>query len=205
MATVTIPLREFSPLVYANLHELEVVKNWTNAYSQTISELNKIIQGYGVGDMLGVALLHKHFNLHEDELLVREIEEDGIKISPFNLQKNPVLPFIWAFSKSKVNECFGCYPIEFVRDHPDLRRFDVAANAVATTASFRADYFRVLASDGATNVLGLGLNVGALYAFKPGHQLMETESATRGARTLRLQIRPEAEFEGKDVIQTLWI
>ncbi len=64
MVTVTIPLREFSPLVYANLHELEVAKKWTSVYSQAILELNKVIQAYSVGDMLGVALLHKHFNLH---------------------------------------------------------------------------------------------------------------------------------------------
>lgn len=202
----TIEYRDYSPTVYSNLHELDSIEGLLPNMQSAITAINAVIASHGVANLLGASLLHKHFELYEDERLLRTRRDDSIAIRPVSRDVElSCVPFIWAFGKTKIQESYGLYPVEYFEEHESLKQFLPAIELVTKNGDFLLRIFRILSSTGLTTHLGLGLNVGALFSYPEKHQLMETEHPLRGARSLELRVRPEGSFPNAKIIQTLWL
>lgn len=84
--------------VYAGIQDIMDVAHFSDAEDGTLMDaLGEVLCRYGVADILGIALLHTHFPLNDDEILVEGIYPDHVISQPFQLQAIAahVTPMTW--------------------------------------------------------------------------------------------------------------
>jgi hypothetical protein len=195
-------VESYSPLAYANLRELESAQDVVDNLMPLINLLGDIITRYRMESYVGVALLHKHFNLFEDERLVRTFEHNIMTIAPSG-GHHSLAPFVWAFTKVRRGDEFSCIPVEFIRLTQVTAPYADEAQAVEQNTPFLTEYFHCLSKHGGTPYLGLGLIVGKPFTFDAGDRLVEKEKPGR-MRQLTLRPLPAHELDGVPSTQTLW-
>jgi hypothetical protein len=83
----------------------------TNALKTVIDELGKVITTNGLEATVGVCLLHKHFDIGSDEVLLETVRGNTSKLSPIVRAgiQDKIIPYMWKMNK---NMCWS--PLEFV-------------------------------------------------------------------------------------------
>lgn len=202
VARFTCRVSTYSPVAYANLPEIAGVEEAPIRLKDHIDGLGKIILRHGMSPCVGVALLHKHFNLYEDEVLVRTFENNVMTIAP-DVPSDDLIPFVWAFAKTTRAAPFSCMPVEFMRVTDPTRAFCKDAKEVEQNESFLSEMFRFLSDTGTTSCLGLGLIVMKPFSARENEQLAEREQSG-GQRALTVRPVPSEELAGLRATQTLW-
>lgn len=198
-----LAIDKYSPLVYANLPDFFQAREMLKYCSEAIATLGSIISRHRFQDYFGVSLLHKHFNLYNDEALFRTVAENHIHIAPMRRDCCEGAPFIWAYAKENTFAPYKLYPIEFIDKRCAPTWIEAANNELRRNSAFVEDYFRVLQDIGLANYLGLGLIPNRLFKMSPNHTLAESDN--HKTRHLVLEIVPSDSLRQKDSTQTLWV
>lgn len=92
-----------NPLVHNALHDIGEIQILDSSDDSCLEELKLVLEKHSKIDKFGIALLHKHFNLAQDETLVETIDTENRvltsrpeKISA--LQKQNYVQTLWCFS-----------------------------------------------------------------------------------------------------------
>src|SRR4051812_15073087 len=75
---------EMAPMQWADLKDIDEVEPIGESDSECLAEVREVLKKHGKRDRLGVALLHKHFDMAGDEVLVEysDKEERVLTIKP---------------------------------------------------------------------------------------------------------------------------
>lgn len=68
-------MQNLTPLVHNSLEHGDTVEPLKDDERQCLEELRTVLQKHGKLNRFGVTLLHKHFDLSEDEILVENVDE----------------------------------------------------------------------------------------------------------------------------------
>jgi hypothetical protein len=200
----TASLQDYDPNIFHRLDKFRLAKQSLSQHSAEIIELGDLICHFDMQDHVGISLLHKHYSIHEDEIVVRRFVEGVAYMSPVLIQDvDDVIPYVW---KAEVaNGHASYYPLEFCQ-YPDESR-EAALTEIALLVGaegFLAELAHRLTQLNLASVFGLmtascskGLKV------EPGETLLETTDEE--ARVLTLKPVPEADVEGLDSTQTFWM
>ena len=168
-----------------------------------IKKLGAVIVEYGFSENFGVALLHKHFNLYNDELLLRSVSVNRMEVAPSNKGESEVIGYMWAFAKTHINYSFCLYPVEFLHEQSAPKWAQDAIYTMTKNSEFLLKYFDTLARMGLSNYFGIGLIPRRLFDMEDADTLMESDNLLQ--RRLYIDVVPQKNLEGIDATQTLWI
>ena len=88
------------PIQWATLPDIEEVPPFSDQDAQVLAELRAVIEAHGYAERFGVCLLHKHFDLADDECLMEYTDTDT-RVSTLSVEKridSPTrMPTMWRF------------------------------------------------------------------------------------------------------------
>jgi hypothetical protein len=184
---------------YLELLDIELARNLTSAVYQCIDELRDVILKRYLHMDFGVALLHKHFDVSDDEYLVELGERDGweqvtMPLPSCELPIDQLTPTISRVSLMASGET------EIV----DLE-FGLVDNVTSTTfntqdSAFFIEIADVLNRHSMQNRLGLA-NRGA---FLGSAEMVVVEHSSTDPRVLFCELQPRAEVDRSQIVTTQW-
>ncbi len=95
-----------NPLLHNELCDISEVQTIKEDDIECLNEIKKIITKHGKERKLGIALLHKHFNISDEEVLVETISTKDriLTTKPISLKeagKKSLVQTVWCFSSDK--------------------------------------------------------------------------------------------------------
>lgn len=198
-----VDIRDYDPGVFQGLNDFSVARDYLGHSRDYVTELGDVICHYGLHEVVGVTLLHKHFEIAGDEMVVREFVDNVSYMTPWNVTALlRVLPYLW---KAQVDGGHADYfPLEFCaypagiqeEAHRDLERLE-------GSAGFLAAFAAALDELGLREIFGLAhLRSRDGLILGDGETLLETTDEAN--RILTLRPAQAQEVEGLDTTQTLW-
>lgn len=108
MANATL---ELAPMQWAKLKDIHEVEPINDGDLDCLAEVRRVLKAHGMQDRFGVALLHKHFDMAADEVLVEETDVEGrvLTIKPVKESgagKN--IQTIWKLTDGEHRAMLGC-------------------------------------------------------------------------------------------------
>lgn len=173
--------------------------------AEALDRLNLIFQKYSIQDLAGITLMHRHYDLSEDEVLVEEliggVSTTTPKLKTATLQ---ILPHSWKFAFSTTG--ISLTPVEFVDVSEPTTRSDLNTkiSSVLTNQAFLVELYHALAELKLIDVLGLTiLHRNDLTTVELP---MLTEASTDSHAGRCSVLRPVTEEEGMDgdAVPTTW-
>ncbi|MEA2560108.1 MAG: hypothetical protein QOH06_1612 [Acidobacteriota bacterium] len=96
---------------WSSLTDVDDVEPITDQDYAVLREVKEILHKHGMMDRLGVCLLHRHFDVKEDELAVEytDVEKriSTVKVESAGRAKGPFLETMWRFS-DRPDEVTAC-------------------------------------------------------------------------------------------------
>jgi hypothetical protein len=203
-AALDTKIQDYDAGVFQRLNEFHVARDRLEENRESLAELGDVICLHGLHDRVGVSLLHKHFEISDNELVVREFVGNVSYIKPWKVdhQSSPV-PYLWKAEISGRSALY--YPLEFC-DYPDPLKAEARRDLEILNGSpaFLTAFANRLADLGLIEIYGLvSLRSRDGFILEEGETLLETTDEER--RILTLRPAPTSEVAGLDTTQTLWI
>ncbi len=195
-------LRSYEPAVFHDLADFHDSRSDLVRSGDAIAALGSIICKYGFEDIIGVTLLHKHFEIVGDEVIVRRFISDGhASMTPEKATRAlaRTVPYLWRYSRGG-DRTPGWYPLEFV-EWPEPR---CAGLELLTYADAMLDEIgEELVSLGLQDIFGIaGLFSRSRFSLDDDLTLVETTD--EAARRLDLKVVRKEVVATLDTTQTLW-
>lgn len=196
-------VNDYCPVVFANQHEFEVSEKLLELRRSAIEHIGKIFLKHKKEKQIGVCLLHKHFNLFKNELLVRSFNDNQINISPKINHESKVIPYMWQFSKSSAMSSLNLYPVEFLEVNGNTKNFKEKQQEVLSDEVFLNELGAHLEKNKLDDIFGFSLIPHELFEILDGEALYETDNHEERILTIR-PVKKES-MQGTKTTQTLWI
>src|SRR2546423_1746364 len=150
----------YSPDVFQELPTFQAAQESLQELESQITPLAELVSEHGGDAHVGIALLHRHFSLHADEVLVEEVmPKKRLSIGrPRTNGSCAMTPHLFRAIRHEGH--YAWYPLEFVRIAPSTR------GSADSYAWFKAQselldaLATALESAGALDVFGLSLSHG---------------------------------------------
>lgn len=102
-----------NPMTWNDLADIDDVPALDEMDEQCLAEIKTVIQKHGKEDRFGVTLLHRHFAMADDELLVEHCDVANRALVTRPQKESEVLdrnyrPTIWRFDRAKPQVCAYC-------------------------------------------------------------------------------------------------
>lgn len=105
---------EVAPTQWADLKDIDDVEPINDSDLECMVEVREVLKKHGKRERFGVALLHKHFGMNDDEVLVEETDREArqLTIKPSTREVlGKTVPTIWMLmdgDKQVVAYCKNC-------------------------------------------------------------------------------------------------
>lgn len=186
---------------FNELPEFEVNLPRSLQNRHVVDELARLIAAHGAQDRLGVCLLHKHFALDDDEVIVERITHESAHIGPQALAgAAPLVPYMWRYSSAVKT----WLPVEFVEaDSISDGLGEFVRTELPAMTELLAEAAAYLQAKGLDDVYGIALlHRGRLFGDARPGKLWETDGDRK--RALILRTIPLPEVESSEWMETLW-
>jgi hypothetical protein len=192
----------YYPETFTGLSDFETAKQQLEIHREKVTELGSIIRNHGVHDCVGVALLHKHFELFDYERLVEGFSGDRRCCRPTTiLDDSAVTPYMW---KVRPN-CSGAsvyHPLEFLPTNDERLKFANLSVPVVSKKEFLAEMASKLIELKLTETFGISLLHRETIARSQGEILVETTDDDE--RELLFSVVARGAIDPNRLTQTLW-
>src|SRR5215210_4126711 len=126
----------YSPEVFARLVDIEVARQAVPANEDKIASLGEVICQHGLAEVVGVSLLHRHFDLKDSERLITGYVENGWSAKPEVVSDDEVRPFMWKLERNDQANGWEWVPIEFFRRNALLADEEAQSDTLVRSADF---------------------------------------------------------------------
>lgn len=200
---MNIQLHQYEPAAFHRLNAFETSKQLLSEHRHQIESLGDVIRDFHFEHSLGICLLHKHFELGSDELLVETIEQDAATIRPAAMSMlSDTIPYMWRLMGLD-DGSIRWVPLEFVRKQSVEASHVEFVTQLSTATDFFASFTDRLLSLGVANVFGLALHHRSRIQFdRSALALLETDNISE--RALSIRPVPRERSASADWTQTLW-
>lgn len=192
-------LTQYNPKVFSNLNEFDISRKRLEEEQAKIPHLGDVICRHNLHRHVGISLLHKHFEMSDDEMLVeRFIGERSFAVPLSESESIRAVPYMWKAVKHSESESWVFYPLEFV-ECPDDKLFET----VTQNEVFFADMANVLSNLGVTDVFGVSVLHREAIRLTEDHTILENSNGRE--RRLNFQgVSKEKLSTELDLTRTLW-
>lgn len=181
---------------YKDLPTFESAQRSLEERGAALTELGEVILKHGMESVVGVSLLHKHFDTRRDERMVRSLRPEGLTSSA---QRNKKHFVPWNWRLYTIGETIAFVPVEFL----DPSSFSLAAveqsAAAKANPAFLRDYADVLKKRYLGDVFGLATRniITELQADTSTHIVAERPSPIRDRASI-FDIIPRSTDDSED-------
>lgn len=117
-----------TPLAHNYLKDINSIEKLNLTDLNCINEVKDVLKKHDKEDKFGVLLLHKHFDLEEDEIMLESIDTENriLTTQPKKineLSESSFIQTVWSFSKdpSLNKSCESCCPFDKSGRHVGYR------------------------------------------------------------------------------------
>ena len=101
------------PMTWNDLPSIHDVEKTAQEDEQCLREIKAVLERYGKTSRFGITLLHQHFMLADDEVLVEncDIEKRTLVTTPMKTSESIVrnyIPTVWRFDGKNPSVCAYC-------------------------------------------------------------------------------------------------
>jgi hypothetical protein len=200
-------LTEYDASVFHDLHEFHIARAILKQLGQAVTSLGDFVCRYGLQDAVAANLLHKHFDITDDERVVREFVGRTAYMKPRSASEaqqtdTAILPYLWQYADGKYG--FHFYPLEFATYYgAEIAYAKAEIERVQQASDFLGEFASQLWKLGLEDVFGI-----ALLASRRGITLVDGEAMleTTDVRNRVLTLEPvdETTLGEYDTTETLW-
>jgi hypothetical protein len=93
-----------APAQHGRLHDIDDIQPINDSDSECLTEISHVLKKYGKRERFGVALLHKHFDLAEGEILLETTDKQARVLTIKPVQKaeaGPMIETVWELGEGK--------------------------------------------------------------------------------------------------------
>lgn len=196
----------YDPQVFTSLSDFFDARDDLADLQAGIDSLGAVITAHGLHDAVGVTLLHKHFDLAPDEIVVRRFQDDRLATMTAEREDSAGLfPYVWRLAEGGGGR--GFYPLEFcaTTERRDARSARAQLAHLGGASAFLDDFAAALERRGLVQAFGLsGLHAREPFRLAAGDTLLELSNERD--RILTLEKRSQAFVRGVGgTTQTLWV
>ncbi|QFS51535.1 hypothetical protein [Nostoc sphaeroides] len=107
-------LTTYEPSIFDGLNKFPVARQCLEKHKDALREAGAVICKHGLQQKVGLALLHKHFDLLPHERLIENIEDSKVYINPIiGVDDAAILPYLWKLNYTNVTQNSSWFPLEF--------------------------------------------------------------------------------------------
>ena len=187
-------INSYSADVFSRLSGFRDAEKLAEEKNEAIDKLGEVIVRHGMEDIVGICLLHKHFDLSNEEKLIRHVLKNKILISPkVHIE---AIPYMWTFVEGEI------FPVEFLEESSITSSFKLKVESLYQGSEFLLNFNKKLVELGVDNLFGLSLIPHSLFSFEENEELIETEDFT--SRELLISVIKKDELKKIESTKTLW-
>lgn len=193
MTLATLP-RHFDRSRFASLPNVDGAAARLERSRDALPSIGRVLVRHGVEDVLGVGLLHRHFDLYDDEVLVESTTASGSLLRPAEASGSA---YLWAWSAGEWSA------LEFLAPADGAEGLVDRAAASADSGAFLGDFAAAVEQTGTADVFGL---VTLHRPFPDGEDeiWLETEASSERLLSQRMVPRSATHDLGGLMLQTAW-
>jgi len=153
-----------------------------------------------VNERFGLSLLHKHFGLSEEEIIVRKVNVKRriVDMSPKKNQ-NTAIPYLWKAAPGDRTR-WQFFPLEFLGSH---QRKKLTSKTMGKLAPFFCDVAQALADLDLLDVFGIGTTNIRDIPISEHEMIIETTDEERRRLTVKPYLRSDVKME--ELTETFWL
>ncbi|MEG4111251.1 MULTISPECIES: glycerol-3-phosphate ABC transporter substrate-binding protein [unclassified Microcoleus] len=194
-------LTSYKPDVFDSLEHFFTARDLLEQAQDNMTELGAIIRSYGLQKQVGICLLHKHFDLADNERLVEEFDGHNAYVKP-TAEYGDAIPYMWKVEKDRASGNWVWFPLEFVRVSEAVSAAIKRSEAVVNNSEFLNEIAGKLSDLGMTDMFGISILHRDAIKVAEGEILVE--STDDEARVLTLSSVPRQDVDRATLTQTLW-
>jgi len=197
-------LKDYDANIFMGLSEFEISQTRLKSHNKNLQTLGSVICRHDLEDVVGISLLHKHFDISQKELLVKEFVGNEAYTKPQVLtEQQTVTPYMWKLNRDEIKGGFGYYPLEFVRPSKQAKRAQETASIVVNAKQFLNEMADTMLQLDLQEIFGIAtLHNDSALSVKHDEFLSETTDYEN--RTLRIRPEPKNESNRAKSTETLW-
>ncbi len=100
-----------APMQWADLKKLKDVQPINDSDVECMAEVREVLKKHGKRERFGLALLHKHFEMDDGELLVEDSDEETRELSIKPIKREAVshtVPTVWMLLDGESRSILDC-------------------------------------------------------------------------------------------------
>lgn len=194
-------LTSYKPDVFDCLEHFFSAKDLLEQAKDNMTQLGAIVRRHGLQKQVGICLLHKHFDLSDNERLVEVFEGNNAYLQP-TAEYSDAIPYMWKVERNETSGESVWFPLEFVRVTEAVSAAVERSEAVVNNSEFLNEIADKLSELGMTNMFGISILHRDAIQVAEGEILVE--STDDEARILTLSSVPRQDVDSVTLTQTLW-
>lgn len=194
-------LTSYKSDVFDSLEHFFTARDLLEQAQDNMTELGAIIRRHGLQKQVGICLLHKHFDLSDNERLVEEFEGNNAYIKP-TADYSDAIPYMWKVERNPTSGELVWFPLEFVRVTEAMSAAIQRSEAVVNNSGFLNEIADKLSELGTINMFGISILHRDTIKVAEGEILVE--STDDEARVLTFSSVPRQDIDPATLTQTLW-
>ncbi len=195
-------LTTYNGTVFNSLNPFQLAKQQLTKNRDLLPQIGAVICKHGLQDVIGVTLLHKHFNIFPGEVLIEKVNDNTIQVSPNRVDHETALvPYIWAFSENDLTGERRWFPLEFT--YKTNITAAGMADRICQQSQFLKDMADKLDEIGLAGVFGITTLHRDLVKAN-GKDDITLETTDDEARILTIAVKSRDSVNLTGATQTLW-
>lgn len=198
----TVLQREYIPRIFEELPSFLLSRNQLKSHNDSIRDLGVILSKYRMHDIVGVSLLHKHFDIFSEEVIVRTFEKSNKAImKPFYWKdcSANVFPYLWKCISDELGVAW--YPLEFIVLE---NNFCPELDILSYSEAFLIELGEELIKNNLQDIFGIvGLYSRSSFSVLDDETVVETTDEVN--RVLTLTTQKKMSLDPLTSTKTLWI
>jgi hypothetical protein len=193
-----VSVESYDPRIFDRLSLFRTAKTLLSRNKRYIKILGDVIVTHGLHNRVGVSLLHKHFDLDQDEIVVRTIDAPRrVAHARPTLQHTDAMPYLWKTFRDPSGQ-LRFAPLEFVcGDAQESQVVDLTQYP-----SFLTGITHALAEHDLLDMFGIATT--NIMKIPLGHDELMVETTDSESRTLTITPMHRSDLQINELTETFW-
>jgi hypothetical protein len=185
------------------LNEFEDARERLAKERDKIPRLGDVICEYGLHDVLGVSLLHKHFPLFDGEQIVKRFDRDENMAVMYPTRQDPAhQAYMYAITERFGDSVYE--PVEFFPRSSVADELPALADVVEGEEEFLRHFAETAVELGVSDLFGLTVRHLELLEYNDDNE-MTVERTDHEKRLLTIAVEDRADVNPDTTTETLWV
>jgi hypothetical protein len=195
--------KPYDPSIFGGLNAIGMAYSLFREREAALGDLGDVICRHGLYDVIGVPLLHRHFELQPHEHLVRQHHGGSFTSRPC-AESTPgdLIPCLWKVGGSPRPGEWGYYPLEYARTTGPGAEYKIYYDQLFSNRVFLTEMAETILSLGVAELYGIAIIPLGFEGRGADEVLLERQDVARRVNTS--QRARTSDFGSRINLPSLW-